>query len=147
MNANEIMKNIVSLMVLFPIVILYGCRESKPSEIDGQRALMNIINHKDKEFNVGQIQIVSFHKTNGILREQGVKYYDMEYECEIEFARDCAWRIYRSDGKGGLDTYNTSFRNGWNGIVFRPMKAGQRGIAAGMITFEKTDNGWRSVGE
>lgn len=117
---------------------------SLPSEDDGLRAVQGMINRLPDRESVGKIKPVGFRKTNAQEMEQdGVKKYLMEYECVIEFTRDCDWR-FTEEGVGILSTYERS-TGSRSYFPAAQMRAGQRGIIAGSLKFEKTENGWRWV--
>jgi hypothetical protein len=60
----------------------------KPSEANGRKVLEGRIEQQGK----GVVSLVSFKKTNGSDRELlGQKFYEMEYEAEIEFSRLGSW--------------------------------------------------------
>jgi tetratricopeptide (TPR) repeat protein len=138
----ETLKSLVALMMMFPILILYGCKPSLPSEGDGKREFSVIISRNQEGLtvgsDVGRIKLVNFHKTNGQEQEMmGIKLYRMEFEYEIEFTRDCAW-----DGRS-IDTYEPCTEMVSGILKCHPVKAGRRGTATAAITFEKMENGWR----
>ena len=60
----------------------------------------------------------------------------MEYECEIEFTRDCTWAE-----DSAIHTQGSFWTNGSIGI---PVKKGRQEKVAGKIMFEKAENGWRA---
>ena len=95
---------------------LAGCGQSKPSASDGEK----FIKDKITLISQGQIQLVSFEKTDGQSSEvMGVPLYRLEFTGEIEFLSDTPRFFYA------------------------PMKKGQHQKITGGIKFAKTENGWR----
>ena len=118
---------------------LTGCKgtgDDRPTEEQGKAAILNHI--QDKKYNhAGAIKLLSFRKINGMIQEgHGPKEYKMEFECEIEFTRNCTWDPNTWAGQGSFIT-NPVF----GGV---PVKAGQQAKVTSIIIFEKTDNGWRA---
>jgi hypothetical protein len=123
----------------FALVIglnLLGCKGigvDRPTEEQGKAAILNTIKEED---HAGAIKLLSFRKTNGQDQEHsGVKMYKMEYECEIEFTRDCI---------GMANSFNTDELH--KPYLDPTFKSGHRAKVTGFIEFEKTENGWRATG-
>lgn len=133
-----------AVIIFFALAIglnLFGCKgksddgaksDGRPSEAEGKAALTKHIS--------GDVKLVSFRKTNG-LTDAGSGRYQMEYECEVEYTRDC-----RTNGP--FSTYHGpayppptgTFDIPAPGV---PVKKGSRVKINGEIWFEKTENGWR----
>lgn len=83
----------------------------------------------------------------------GIKAYEFDYSAEIEFMDDCMWggggpfgwngsfAANRGQPNGGLDSFNPAY------FGKQPAKKGQRQKLCGKFQFEKTERGWRLVGE
>jgi hypothetical protein len=137
------------LFLLVSFAFLFAGCSSKPSTGDGKQAIQSQI-EKDAQ---GRINLLEFHKTNGQLVEiNAVKIYSMEFEAEIEFTEDCKWVT-------DIMTRHFSFRtsklvgqsnSGFNMGKFiddadnpgSPVQKGQKVKIAGVIRFEKKENGW-----
>jgi hypothetical protein len=72
-----------TFIILCPLLL--GC-SSTPSEGDAKR----IIEQQIKDESEGRMKLIYFRKTNAQKREvAAVKFYQLEYEAEIEFQDDC----------------------------------------------------------
>ena len=125
------MKSLVALPILLLLLLLLpmlvGCGASRPTVNDATQAIQKRLAEWDHGF-----KLVSFRKTNGIASvENGVSHYKLEGECDVEFTKNGRW-----DGRF-VNEVTTSGP---------PVNAGQRGKIPYEITFEKTENGWRSTG-
>lgn len=136
--------------MLAMISIIAGC-SSRPSKGDGKQIIQDKINNESE----GRIELISFKKTNGLEKESfdGRQLYTLEYDVVIEFTEDCKWlQGFFSDLSFHTDLppkKNSGFS--WGGFLNslenpgRGMKKGQRLLIKGVIDFEKTDTGWRSI--
>lgn len=108
------------------------------------------------------MKLIYFRKTNAQKREgkNGIKFYQLEYEAEIEFQEDCKWL---TDMLHIFDNTHSSFKTapvqkqaesegefwgGWLNSTTQPgeeYKKGARVKFPGLITFEKAEKGWRPV--
>ncbi len=106
----------------------------------------------------GRMRLVAFDKTNGQRGKlAGIEMYFLEYEAVVGFTEDCKWLTSHAySGKHEtFETVQTVEQSGkkgywgkWLNITQTPgteHKKGERASAAGKITFELTENGWRAV--
>jgi hypothetical protein len=124
----------------------FGCKgktedrgkiEDRPTEEDGKAAILQAIKVLPDSENGGRVKLLRFRKTDGQdLEFGGVKMYKMEYEYEIEFTRDCY-----CPGHGFI-----SYAPGIQYDRPKNVESGQRMKINGIITFEKTEKGWRIEG-
>jgi hypothetical protein len=120
-----------ALAIAMSILGCKGIGEDRPSEAEGKAAILDQIKNLPETENGGAIKLVGFRKTDGQAIEVfGAKGYRMEYECEIEFTRDCN---YTGNGFTSLRLYDMSLN----------VKSGERRKVTGYVEFEKTENGWR----
>lgn len=100
-----------------------------------------------------KLKFIGVSKKNGVKREiYGQKVYEVEYELIIEATQD----LYISDmmsinGNGFKNdfSYLTKQPQGWDAYMnagSKKLGKGQRVVANGSLSFEETDNGWRSTG-
>lgn len=124
-------KTWIIIFLVLLAVSLSAC-SSKPSASDAEKLLQNHLDdmHKDRP---GAPKIVSFKKTNG--QEQNVygqEIYTMYFEAEIEYTADGGYPF-------GLDFFNST---DW-GNLRGPIKKGHRVKGKGVLSFSKTEKGWR----
>jgi hypothetical protein len=135
------MRNVSFGIIAFmaPIVLmLAGCGKSQPSESDGEK----IIRDKIAGQSEGHIKLVSFKKTNGQAKEEeGISKYNLEYQAEIEFDKDCVWQYM---GGGYFILYKIAeLPSDWDGkFGGATMKRGQHVKLSGTVVFQKKENGW-----
>jgi hypothetical protein len=121
----------ITIVLIVVLGFFSGCSGS-PSENAGKSVVQNMIKSQNQS---DFIKLVSFRKTNGIREGNS---YRMEYEVEIEFREDCMFDPYGS-------IYNASrIVNGgiYSAIVVRKKK-GERIKKSDVMSFEKTERGWR----
>lgn len=138
------MRGLVALSMLFVLHVLVGCGASLPSEDAAKQALEN---HITKE-NANRLNLVSFHKTNGVQSEAGgVPHYTIEFEGELEVMEDCFWvgpESWAVTGGAGEYVATCPTERAFGVCVLR-VKKGLRRKILGNVKFEKAENGWRSV--
>lgn len=135
------MRILVATLSLLLLAVVSGCGSSAPAESDGQRAISDRIKGLDPQSNFGQVTLVGFKKTNGQLQEVfGVKCYKMECQCEIEFNHDCNWRgdLASHDDDSAVRFFDR------NAVPKYNVRAGERKKFDTIVTFQKTENGWRA---
>lgn len=121
---------------------LAGC-SSKPSESDAER----IVKQWADEYGNGFYEVVSVKKTDGQEGEfLGVKIYRLEYEARLKFLKNCYF------GHSSLminpNAPSSKFYASTEGGILGGIKkvfAGQEITVKGMISFEKTERGWRPI--
>lgn len=119
-----------SIIAILPALLLVACA-GLPSETAGRRVVENAIRAQRQ----GElITLVSFTKTNAVREGNS---YRMEYDVEIEFREDCLFSLYGS-------IYNALRDNGGPHSADQVKKRkGERLRQSDVMTFEKTENGWR----
>jgi hypothetical protein len=144
MKLNNFFRIGLVFLLMATVALLVSC-SSTPSSSDAQQ----IVQKQIEKFSQGRIKLVSFQKTNGQEGNlMGVKIYNLEYKCEIEFLDNCKWippfgtaKLPKS--QGFWDKFNDDMLSGMDGR--RPMKKGQKADITNQIVFEKTEKGWREV--
>lgn len=119
-----------------------------PSTENAEQTLRQQIQSESK----GQIALVSFSKTDGqkveIMRVQG---YKLDFEGEIEFAKDGVWLSqdsYDFNHSGLTWALKPASDNAFQGLMNNiaggttPVKRGDRKRIAGQIVAEKKESGW-----
>ena len=141
------MRSLVALTTLFTLAILCGCGASVPTEDAAKQAVREWIT----KFDQNRLKLLSFHKTNGQAREEnGVKFYNLEYEGEVEVTEDCLRLNFESPIVGELKDIVME-ANAFGGkrtvIPHDPqavLKKGLRRKILGDVSFKKTEKGWIS---
>lgn len=108
------------LIYIALFALLSGCTGGTPSEADARQEFGKE-SKWSYEIKNGVVKVLSFKKVNGQAMEfMGVKFYEMDYEAQLEF-----------------------LKNTPQGVSGGPKKAGDRITVKGKIEFEKTEKGWR----
>ena len=128
-----------------PIFLLFmftfwGCSKSSKAP-DGRKSIESIITEQSN----GSIELIKFEKTNGVKSTFGKEYYELEYSALIEFQAEC-WQVdgyadfvvFNSEKKARRSLIATDF-----GRVPKHYNKGDQITTTGVMTFEKTENGWR----
>lgn len=115
-----------ALCLLTLTCVLTGCGRAV-SESGARTAYEKSIKATAK----GAVRVVSFRKINARRSEKsGRKYYEVEYEAELEFVEDFPPK--------------ESAPSLFSGFVMGPKgKKGEVKKASGWLPFEETENGWR----
>lgn len=124
-------QNIVCFhVVLIVAILITGCGgTSVPTERDARVVFENQLGNA---FKSGIVKVVSFRKVNGQSGEEsGVKFYNLEYEAEIEYPN-------------GLNAHcsKTKF-TGWDCWMKEIRAKGEKEKQKEQMTFHKTEKGWK----
>lgn len=108
--------------------LMAGCG-GKPSESDAQSVFEDQL---PKDF----CRLIRFTKTNAADSEEaGMERYTVEYEAEVEYLKDCMkdamHRIVEDPGAAPIGCTR--------------LKKGQRDTWRGLLTFGKTERGWKGT--
>jgi hypothetical protein len=123
-----------------------GARSDTPSEPSVRAGFEREL----QEHGNGLIRLVRFTKTNGQAGEMmGVKFYQMEYEAEIEALGPCIWgqkTVGFSDrlvvwARPRAEDERASWAEAFEGAKIG--KKGERAVIKRRLRFEKTERGWR----
>jgi hypothetical protein len=144
------MKSLVSPAPTTALLLLLFCVScgvpSQPSESDGRKAIEAKIAGEAQ----GKIRLLSFTKTNGKKASGfGVEAYEMEWKGEIEFLEDCIWggfRVFEGYWSGDFYTAPPDGRLNTHSIKYqgsKPQTKRQRVPINHILSFEKTEKGWR----
>lgn len=131
-------------LLAFAAFTLISCSplEAKP---DGRADLETIVHAQSN----GLLKIVSYKKTNGIDYTAPVKAYEVQYEVEVEFVSDAYWKAPGIAGWDGrycaLKGKPNPFSFGPDTFSYQPVKSGTRMRFKGSLTYQMTDNGWRTT--
>ena len=144
------MKNFSALTLPFLLVLLCGCGASLPTETGAKQALLqdNLIDvSNEQKINFGECcKLLSFHKTHGQFGViNGVKSYKLEFECEVEFMKDCIWKKAFFQPAVVSSILSQKFiedckREG------SFVKTGVRQKMTGDVAYEKLETGWEQTG-
>lgn len=141
------------VFLLFLTILLLACSRL-PTEDDAKFALRQVISRESGN----KMQLISFKKMNAQERESdGVEYYVIEYEAEIEFKEDCKWLLRGSSMNEPPRSFKTGktkkqaeaesgFWGGWMNLSMQPGKEyrkGEHDKFTSYLVFEETENGWR----
>ena len=121
-------------------VLIAGCGSGVPSPDMGRTVLEEFIKTDwQRGSHIGDLKIVSFKKTNGLSSvKDGVKYYHMNFEAEIEFLKNL--RMYHlTDGRIWVDGYMTVAPAP---AMIREFPEFSHSQLEGVITFVLTERGW-----
>ena len=119
------------VILLFMIVIVKFTSSSVPSEADARIVFQNQLG---KAFKDGIVRIIYFRKVNGQSRElMGVKFYNFEYEAEIEYPN--GFNMECKSKKGEF--------TGWSCFMKEVHDKGEKVKRNSEITFERTEKGWK----
>jgi len=132
------MKHLNVLLLVVSATILGACSKN-PSAAIGERVMRKLVQNNSN----GCVEVVSYNKTNGVLRETGgAKTYDLECNVTIKFAQECWFKTF-----GEFEAFKT---DGMNDSVDANRPAGYERHSKGdhlillrKLKFELTDNGWR----
>lgn len=137
------------ILLASALAILVACSGGKPSAGDGRTALQERIRSESG----GRITLVRFEKTDAQQGEVfGVPLYEMQWTAEIEFTQDCKWVTGLFGVNAGFQTRippagaGKDYWGGWMENTQYPgvlVKAGDRASLSGVVTFRKTEKGWR----
>jgi len=144
MKPNNFLKIVLVCLFLAVAALFVSC-SSTPSSGDAKQ----IVQQKIEKFSHGRIKLVSFEKTNGQQAERfGIKVYNLEFVCEIEFLDDCKWippfgtaKLVKSQD------FWAKFEDDLKSIgnQSRPVKKGNTAKVTSYVVFEKTEKGWREA--
>ena len=135
-------KRIHSLALVLGL-LLGGCSgDSRPAMAE------TAMREKVANESQGNIRLVSFKKTDGVERDFfGQLTYEMKYEAQIEFLKDChwisqptfEWDFHTTVGgpQNSLETFSPAF------FGKQPAKQGDKKLIAGHMMFLKSEKGWR----
>ena len=152
MKTNELNSNplCAAFLALGLCALLSAC-SSQPSAADGESAIQGRI----KAQSDGRIKLNRYVKTNGQLSElMGVKWYGLEFECEIEFLENCRWLSepgelagFRTAKLPDQPVSETSqfMQDALNMVHGKRASKGQRVQLLGLVGFEKKEKGWALV--
>jgi hypothetical protein len=124
-------------------MLFLGCSRTPGARL-GEQALQAVVNQQSG----GRIAVTDFKKENGIEREiAGQRMYTMEYAATIRFAKG-GWK-----GGNAFEGYFSSFAaadrapGGGDGFGknWKYFEKNAELQLSGEITFENTENGWRST--
>lgn len=133
MQKTRINKIYLTLMVtIFMILVfLLSACSMNPSEADARK----VVEKQYKDL----VRVVSLKETNAQKAElAGIKFYEMEYDAEIEYLDDVVIEKFMGEING--------IRKGKRGpfdFLGREIKKGTREKIKGALTFEQTKKGWR----
>ncbi len=136
---------IMQIALLILVSIFCGC-SSLPSETDAKNDLKKMIDEQSK----GKIELLKFEKTNGVKSNVfGQEFYELEFSFVIEFKEEC-WKS--NTDRSGYFTNFWIMAKGPEGAIENLMyghpkqfKKGDKINLTGKMSFEKTENGWRST--
>lgn len=132
--------NLITVLLCF---VFYGC-SSDPGASEGKRILENQINSQSN----GYIKLLNFEKTNGIkLNASGRDVYELEYSALLEFQKE-GWKTSQPFGGFFSDfIVHATKPEGWDAVLSKSKhyNKGHKVNLTGKMTFEKTENGWRST--
>jgi hypothetical protein len=134
MNVRNYVRNAAGGIMI--ALLMGGCGQTRPTDGEGKAAILSQITKSDE---VKAINLLNYRKTNGIPKEDG---YRLEFECEIEFTRDCVW-VSHMDYEHADGSFTT--RDWIISSVDIRVKKGQRTKVIGYVEFEKTERGWRAA--
>jgi hypothetical protein len=137
-------------MVIMTALAFFGCGSSasRPPDAAGRQVFERGI---EKGGSRDRVRLLDFRKSNGVPGvENGVSFYKMEYEVDVEFLDNCKWMLISPDNSSGrwvLESRPTP-PAGRTDLYYAfyggaPGQKGQRAKLTGEIRFQRTEKGWR----
>lgn len=125
-----------TMLIAMAALTLAACsKNSAPGADEVRKVILGENGNIKTWIDKGVIRLKDVRKNNGQAGEsQGIKFYTVTYEADIEFLKDL-------EGKEIFDSLYFGYKN--CRMWYEPTKAGEVRSVTCELTFELTENGWR----